>query len=239
MIRGGDFTHPGNEEAIELALETFSKNPNRLILDVACGLGGTADFIQKNDYGKVIGLDIEEDSITYACNAYPAIEFLVCDAQEVTKTFLKKTFDLICIFSAFLVFQDQSLVLKALRQVAKDDAQLVIFDYTDLLSAGKNPLVTIAPKDKVFNPIRLDTIQDLLRETGWQFSSWKNLDEKFLHWYEEFQSQLNNSKQSILQQIGEVEFTKISNRYHSFLEAFRNHTLGGGVLIASAKTVFL
>lgn len=239
MIRGGDFTHPGNEEAIELALESFPKNPNRLILDVACGLGGTADFIQKNDYGKVIGIDIEEDSITYACNKYPAVEFMVCDAQEVNMKFAKQTFDLICIFSAFLIFQDQSFVLKGLRNIAKDNGQLLIFDYTDLLSPGKNYLVKIEPKETVFNPIRLDTIQELLRNTGWQFSSWTNLDDKFLQWYETFQSRLDNNKQSILQQIGEVEFTKIFVRYNSFLEAFRNGTLGGGILIASAKSAFL
>lgn len=46
FIRNGDYAHAGEEEAIELAMSGIEKNPQRNILDVGCGLGGTANYLQ-------------------------------------------------------------------------------------------------------------------------------------------------------------------------------------------------
>src|SRR3990167_10845553 len=154
-IRGGDYTHPGEEQAILETLSPFPKDKNRLILDVACGLGGTANFIQKNGWGKVVGFDIEPASIEYAKQAYPGVEFHVSDVIDVSKTLSDKKFDMICIFSSFLVFNYQKTALKTLHSIAKEDAQLVIFEYVDLMPVNKNSLIKTEPKNAAFLPLRL------------------------------------------------------------------------------------
>ena len=47
LIRRFDFAHPGEEEAIRMAFENVPRDDNRLILDVGCGLGGTAFCLQE------------------------------------------------------------------------------------------------------------------------------------------------------------------------------------------------
>ena len=42
LIRGGDYAHAGEEEAIELTLSSVEKNSATQILDAGCGRGGTA-----------------------------------------------------------------------------------------------------------------------------------------------------------------------------------------------------
>ena len=101
FIRKGDFAHAGEEEAIELTLQDYDKNPSRQILDIGCGLGGTAQYIQTQGWGKVYGIDIEQDAIDYAENKYSDIEFQTCSANDIDKKFSANQFDLIMIFNAF------------------------------------------------------------------------------------------------------------------------------------------
>ena len=140
LLRGGDYAHAGEEEAIKSALKNIPKNPNQLILDVGCGQGGTANYLQQQGWGKIVGIDIEKESIEYATKTYPCCEFHASDAAAVYKIFPNREFDIITIFNAFLVFPKQFDVLKSLRQVAKDDSTLVIFEYTDLTLDDNNPL---------------------------------------------------------------------------------------------------
>ncbi|WP_156411958.1 methyltransferase domain-containing protein, partial [Legionella bozemanae] len=61
MLREGDFAHPGETEAIELSLSPIAKNSEARLLDVGCGLGGTAHYVQKKGWGTVTGVDIDSD----------------------------------------------------------------------------------------------------------------------------------------------------------------------------------
>jgi SAM-dependent methyltransferase len=66
LIRGSDYAHAGEEEAIELALRPVPRRASQLLLDVGCGLGGTAKYVQDHGWGTVVGLDVEPDSIVRA-----------------------------------------------------------------------------------------------------------------------------------------------------------------------------
>ena len=54
-IRKGDYAHVGEDQAILRAFLSLPKNPDALLLDVGCGLGGTADFLRSKGYGNVTG----------------------------------------------------------------------------------------------------------------------------------------------------------------------------------------
>jgi len=49
LVRGGDYAHAGEEEAIELAFRAVPKAPQKSILDVGCGRGGTIAFLRAAD----------------------------------------------------------------------------------------------------------------------------------------------------------------------------------------------
>ena len=70
LVRGGDYAHAGEEGAIELALDSVSKRAIQVILDVGCGLGGSAEYVRSHGWGSVIGIDANEDMIAYAEKTY-------------------------------------------------------------------------------------------------------------------------------------------------------------------------
>ena len=65
-LRKDDFSHAGEADAINLVIDYFNKNNNQSILDAGCGLGGTADYIQKKGWGQLTDFNIEEKAIEYA-----------------------------------------------------------------------------------------------------------------------------------------------------------------------------
>jgi hypothetical protein len=52
LIRERDYAHAGEEEAIEITLRNHPKRADRLLLDVGCGLGGTANYVQNHGWAK-------------------------------------------------------------------------------------------------------------------------------------------------------------------------------------------
>ena len=73
FLRDGNYAHPGEIEAIQLTMQSIAKNPQQLLLDVGCGLGGTAHYLQTYGFGKVTGLDIDHGLITAAKRHYPDV----------------------------------------------------------------------------------------------------------------------------------------------------------------------
>lgn len=229
FIRGGDYTHAGEEKAIELIMVRFPKK-DRTILDVACGLGGTAQYIQSHGWGKVTGFDIDGQSIEYAKEKYPEIEFSVADVMDASKVFEGRTFDLICIVNSLVRFPDQLGALKALRSLAKEDTKLVIFDYTDLLPKGQNPLVGQGPFVP-FLPIRPGELQDLFDPSGWKCIEKVFLDAVFEEWYKDFLHELEAKKEEVDKHFGPGASEHVKAKYSLIYHHLKNNQLGGCILV--------
>src|SRR5207248_1914854 len=98
LIREGDYAHAGEKEAIEIALRSYPKQPDRLILDVGCGRGGTAKYVQDQCWGTVTGLDTDPDSIAHAGRVNPGMQFYACDVVDAA-SIVARQFDLIYLFN--------------------------------------------------------------------------------------------------------------------------------------------
>ncbi len=178
-VRNGDYAHAGEEESIQLAFAGLDEDPTRLILDMGCGRGGTAFYIQSRAFGKVTGIDIEEASILEAKLSYPSVEFLVSDVAEIGKKF-PAHFDLVYLFNVFYAFPDTNLGMANLRQVAKDGAKLLLFDYL----AYKPELY---PAEMLaFSPPTDEQFSDLFKKNSWRVDEAVNLDRKYVDWYARF-----------------------------------------------------
>ncbi len=231
-VRGSDYAHAGEEEAIIQCLTPFKKDMNKLILDVGCGQGGTANFIQQQGWGKVTGFDIEEKSIEYAQEKYPSIEFVTTDVLCVDKILANRKFDLLCLFNSFYAFPDQLNSLKKLHSVAKEESELIIFEYVDLTLDGNCPLIIKNNPDKAFLPIRFDTITDLGRKSGWTCHTIKDLSFEYKIWYEHLLNLIDNQKEELIMQFGEDGYNKALDRYTKLYQAIDEEILGGCIVYA-------
>lgn len=236
-VRNGDYAHPGEEQAIEIVMKNISKIPSQLLLDIGCGMGGTAKYIKDHGWGTPFGIDIDEVAIYHAQTTYPDITFLCADVVQATKSFSDRLFDIIYLFNSFYAFINQELALKELYKLGKSGTQLVLFDYMQPKNVNKlsSPFApensTFARKN--FTPICESTISKLLIATGWEIRSFTNMRTEYIAWYTDFISNLKKSQHILTAKFGLDMYKWAEDSYSELLHHLDRGALSGCTITAS------
>lgn len=231
-VRGADYSHPGEEKLIDLVLERVPKNPNQTILDVGCGLGGTAFYMQKNGWGKVMGIDIDETVIFHAIKTYPDCIFYLGNVSEATKILKNHKFDLITIFGAFYAFLNQITALEELGKVSEKGKLLAIYEFTNLTD-GDSPYNYTGGKEVAScMPIKIDAFPEMLKSSGWELVDYVNMDELTEKWYAELISKFDEKRSSLLKIFPESIYQRSYQNFMEIYNAFRKKLFGAGIFYA-------
>jgi SAM-dependent methyltransferase len=233
LIRESDYAHAGEEEAIELTLRHEPRRPERLLLDVGCGRGGTAQYVQGRGWGRVVGLDVEPDSVARARRVYPAVEFHTCDVVDAAPV-LRRQFDLIYLFNSFYAFGDQPRALAVLARLARRGGRLVLFDYTDRGGYDDKPLLCDG-EPFLPHPVKLTGIGDMLRRAGWQLTGVEDLTGAYECWYAALLRRMERKRSQISDAVGADGFAFVRGQYAGLLAALRGGTLGGAIIHAKLR----
>ena len=232
FLRKGDFAHAGEEAAIDLAFSHVAHSPEQSILDVGCGLGGTAAYIQNLRLGRVTGLDIEKEAILYAQEKYPACVFHCCDVMNAAQV-ITQQFDLICLFNAFYAFSDQLAALKTLSKFIKMKGKIIIFDYSDPCIKEITPLFSAGDKNTPpFRPISFHGIDILLEQSGWKLLRKVDLSLQYVQWYTQLLDRLLENENETIRLFSQSLFQKAVTTYSSIKESLVKGLLGGILLYA-------
>jgi SAM-dependent methyltransferase len=232
LVRDGDYAHAGEEEAIRLTLDPIPRRAEQCILDAGCGRGGTAHYVQDAGWGRVSGFDIEGESIRRAQTLHPDLTFVACDVLDAASHF-DSSFDLIYAFNAYYAFPDQPGALRALRSIAKPDARLVIFEYTDRGGFPQSDFMCMKEAAH-WRPIQLEAFGKLLKETGWREDEVKLMDAEYERWYTALVKRIEAKREAIVALAGEEAYHHTHLVYQSLLDAVRQKVLGGAIIYASA-----
>jgi len=237
-IRGGDYQHPGEEEAIEMAFSKIAKNPRQLLLDVGCGRGGTAHYLQQKKWGNVVGIDINSEVLEVARQKYGATPFpvfLCCDVlnvkQTIKNTFIDEVkFDVIFIFGALCLMPNHVKVLQTLKEVVNKQTRLVIFDCIDYGEySAENPR---AENGKILLPncIKYNEIDETFLAGGWEKPNVKIIDKKFISWYKNLMQKIIAGREKYSAKYGKKAFSIFEQRYRHLSDIIENKTLGGAII---------
>ena len=228
LIRDGDYAHAGEDEAIERSFRSIPKDPGNWMLDVGCGRGGSADYLRRNGWGRVEGIDRDAESIEYARATWPEVGFHVCDVLDVPRT-VTRTFDVIYMLNAFYAFDRQRDALAELRKVAKPSAQLVIFDYTVGPKSPGAQAPALMP-----HAIRLSEIAAMLREAGWEPGTVEDLSVEYARWYATFVERVQ-LKRAEIEKIGGTDwYNFVFSMYSGLHGEIASGGLGGAIVHARA-----
>lgn len=230
LVREGDYAHAGEEEAIDIAMSRVEKDADRIILDAGCGRGGTADYLNKNGWGRVVGIDIQADSIKAARQNYPNVGFLVCDVCEVDQRCDERP-DIVCMFNAYYCFHDQPKALRALRKIAQPHTEMIVFDHVDRGGYQDNPLMD-AGEPFLRNPPRLSEVRESLRRTGWQVSDISEIHDAYIGWYKSLLDKIERARDRITTAAGQRGYDHVHGLYQGLLNAALQMKLGAAIITA-------
>lgn len=228
-VRGGDYAHPGEEEAIRIALMGLTPNSAQRVLDVGCGRGGTADWLRRQGWSQVAGVDRDADAIAYALQRYPQVSYRHCDVMALDHVGLG-FFDLICLFNAFYAFSAQQAALKQLRAVAAPQAALRLFDYAQPTEVR----LPTALGHEIGHPVVLDQAERQLIEAGWQHIHTVDLTGHYVDWYAAFLHKLTACRPVIVSTHGSDWYDFFAHWYGALHEALMAGELRGVLLQAQA-----
>ncbi len=230
FVRGNDFAHAGEAEAIEMLFANLPKNEKQFILDVGSGLGETAYYVQSHHYGNLTGIDINAESVEYAKKKFSAVKYFYCDALDVQKI-ISESPDIIYMFNVLYVMNDQPGSLKALRNIAKPTTMLALFIYVDLGEYKQS----VPKKYQLENPVKHDAIEPMLNKAGWQIEKQIDLNEEYKRWYQEFVNNIIKKRKEIIELANEYTYDYLLEKYQHLLDETKAGTLGGALVYARLR----
>lgn len=228
--RMGDFAHPGEEEAVQLVVQGRKKSRHNRVLDVGCGRGGTAAWLQRNDFGHVFGIDVDSESIDYARTTYPEVTFCTLDVAELKDKWNSEAFDVVYLFNSFYAFPDQPGALRAIRDVSRSGSELCIFDYSTRTGAG----IPAALGTEIGHPIVIENIERWLAAAGWVNVTSEDWTERFIDWYGALLKAFERDRAWITENFGHPWAEFVTRFYGSLRESLVASDIRGIVLRAIA-----
>lgn len=229
-VRGGDYAHAGEEEAIHLLWERLPKIPTQACLDAGCGRGGTAAFVQACGWGTATGVDIDATSIAEASLKHPGVPFHALDIVEAGERFPGQ-FDIIYAFNAFYAFPDQPAALASLAKAAKPEAELCLFDYVDRGGFFDDPFAR-KPESALWQPINLERFPSQLEAAGWKMTGRLLLHDAYRRWYETLTGRFSTQREALLNEFPADLVDYATDYYGALLAAIEHGALGGAIIYA-------
>jgi SAM-dependent methyltransferase len=231
VIRDGDFAHPGEADAVDLVLEGLPRDRSRRVLDLGCGLGGTATLIADRGYGHVSGVDVDPDTIAYAQHTYPAQSFYCASASEISKV-VSGTFDSIVMFNSFYCFPDQAQALRECRALAHGGTEMRIFDYSTPTWNIRARMFCEQYARGYWRPVVLDEVDERFEQNGWRITSRRDVTNEYRMWYRKLLLMIAAKRERIVKTSDERWYRYAYQRYDDLLIAIEEGTIGGGIIRA-------
>lgn len=159
----GPAIRPGGLNVTRAGIEACGFKSGAKILDIGCGMGATAEFLER-EYGfHCTGIDISEALISEGLKRNKGLSLLMCDAHELP--FDNGSMDGVIAECSFSLMEDRRKVLGEIRRVLKDGGCFVLSDIYiregSMVAAGLKQ-----GKACFLHALELDGFSALLKEYG-------------------------------------------------------------------------
>jgi SAM-dependent methyltransferase len=234
-IRGGNYQHPGEEHAIDMLFNlSMNKKSSAHILDIGCGLGATAAYVNKNKWGSVVAIDLNKDLIDEANRHYPNERGLVFihSPVELLNQYIKNTqpFDIMYAFNSFFLFDSHKAALNQLLYFSCQKTELLIFDYINY-GDYHNYYFFENNKKLLPNCININGYLNIFEECSWKINKTIDISNEYIFWYEELLKKLR--KEDCNLQHKDPSVGKLLLRYEHIYEMLTKKILGGIIVHAN------
>ena len=167
-----DEFHIGGRAASEYALDKLALTPDHHVLDIGCGIGGTARFMAKAYSCRVSGIDLTPEfietarSLSERTGLADRVEFEVASALDMP--FDDATFDAAITFHVAMNIKDRPGLYAEAARVLKPGAKFCIYD---VMRGRTGTLLYPTPWAETAETSHLtspEEMRDLLAEAGFR-----------------------------------------------------------------------
>jgi SAM-dependent methyltransferase len=233
LVRGGDYAHPGEEEANELLFAGVRPDARRRVLDAGCGGAGTAAWVQARGLGAVTGIELDAATARLARERHPEIVIVEGDLQRAAAG-LTGPFDVLYSMTAVYAAPDQAAVFRELGEVAAPGAELRLLEYAD--PHGRFAAATAGDPSRCWwRPLAPRDLPEVLATAGWASVEVRDLHPEFVRWYRDLCGRIVAKRRQITREFGRDWYEFAAKDYAGILEMIRTGVLGGVLVRARVR----
>jgi cyclopropane fatty-acyl-phospholipid synthase-like methyltransferase len=222
-IRGDDFAHPGEEEAIDLVLSYVKPEPHETVLDAGCGLGATADTIGKRTGAIVLGVDLDADAMAHANARYQDAQFIPGDITQLGDLALPRV-QVIYAFNSLYACHDLQACFAGFTKVAAPDARIAVFDYVAYDAASLAQADCLPPSVHSMAEMR-----QVPEAQGWRCTRIVNLDMEYAAWYGGFLARMDENREALVAARSAEFFDEVRKKYADMRICIERGVLGAAL----------
>lgn len=176
----------GREATVELAARA-SLRPGLRVLDVGCGLGGSARYLVTEHRCRVTGIDLTQEYVA-AAEALAALvglegrlQFRRCSALELP--FADGSFDLVWTEHVQMNIADKRAFYAEIARVLPPGGRLVFHDV--FLGDGGDPFFPVpwAEHPSISFLATPEAVRAILEELGLRIEDWEDCSQRSLEWF--------------------------------------------------------
>jgi len=137
-VYGEDFVSPGGKEMAMELIQKMDLKPDARVLDVGCGLGGSA-FVMAQDFNLVVdGIDLSQNMLALASQKltkYGLSDRVTLEHGDCLELDRQNRYDAVYSRDVFLHIENKSKLFSVLRKSLRPGGRLLFTDY----SCGPKP----------------------------------------------------------------------------------------------------
>ena len=210
-IFGRGFTSIGGAEVTQELTASLKLQPGQKVLDVGCGLGGSAIHMAKLYGASVTGMDLSKNMIAIAKGyaAEAAVEINFESADIMTQDYPAESFDVIFSRDAMMHFDNLPLLFTKFYRWLKPGGKLLISTY----NAGKGAQ-TQAYKDYLADRnyflVSVEACGKLMEKTGFKDVQADDRSGQFINILQHELSKFEASKDTFLQTFSAKDYSDLT-----------------------------
>ncbi len=134
VLAGADEFHIGGREGTLNVASVLNLAPGQQLLDVGCGIGGTARFLARSTGAAVTGVDLTPEfveaavELTNLVGMGDLVDFKVGSATDLP--FMDDSFDAVTMLHVGMNIEDKNQMMRELARVCRSQGTVVIYDVT-------------------------------------------------------------------------------------------------------------
>lgn len=162
-IDGTETKERAQEQLIELLVQRLQIKPRLQVLDIGCGIGGTAIYLAKRFDAQVLGITISPIQAAMAARSaaedgITSCRFVAMDAEELA---IRNEFDVVWCVESLSHMANRDQVLEDALALLKPGGKIGIIDwFTQPGISRSEQIAYLAPLEKGMLVHRLETMSD-------------------------------------------------------------------------------
>ncbi|GAB6027179.1 hypothetical protein CHUAL_013932 [Chamberlinius hualienensis] len=236
-IFGQSFVSTGGKQTTEEFCADLQLQPGQTVLDVGCGIGGSAFFMAKKYGVSVHGVDLSSNMITIALERqakslidHKIVSFEISDITQ--QNCEENSYDVIYSRDTILHIKDKKLLFQQFHKWLKPGGRLLITDYCCGAQEHSQEFKEYV-KQRGYYLLTVKDYGNLLKECGFQTVISEDRTKQFIDILQLEVTRFKNDKEEFLKEFDEDAYNEIVNGWLSKVQRCKGGNQAWGLFKAT------